>query len=337
MRGRLLSGSLALAIAGCAEPRAAEIVLVGEAFGTGYTVRVARAEALPGRAALAGAVREVLARVDAQMSTYRTDSELARFNRSREPDWFAVSPETARVAAAAYEIARRSGGAFDPTVGPLVRLWGFGPEPRTAAPPAAEPLRATRAAVGFARLEVRERPPALRKRVPELELDLSAIAKGWAVDAIAERLRALGAAHFLVEVGGELRARGASPRREPWRVAIEDPLTGTQAMPAVVALRDEAIATSGPYRNFVVRGGQRLSHLIDPRTGAPVSGDLVSVSVIAPSAMGADGWATALFVAGPEEGWALAQREQLAALFVGTGGGSLQRRATAAFATHWVE
>jgi thiamine biosynthesis lipoprotein len=326
---------LALGLAaGCSASPRGELILEGAAFGTGWTVRVARTQALPAQATLERAVRQVLERVDQQMSTHRDDSELARFNRLRESAWFEVSPETARVSAAARELALRSGGAFDPTVGPLVQLWGFGARQADTLPPGAERLRAARAAVGFDLLAVREAPPALRKAVPELELDLSAIAKGYAADAIAERLLALGAASFLIEVGGELRASGARPRGGPWRVAIEDPLARAQATPALVALRDEAIATSGPYRNFVVRGGQRFSHLLDPRTGAPVSGDLLSVSVIAPSALLADGWATALLVAGAEEGWALAERERLAALFTRR---DARRRATAAFATHWVE
>jgi thiamine biosynthesis lipoprotein len=331
-----ISCAFALALGPCgADATGSGLAVEGVAMGTTYSARIGRSEGGMTRPQLEGVVRRALERVDALMSTYREDSELERFNRHRGTEWVAVSSETAHVAHAALDLAARSGGVFDPTVGPLVRLWGFGSSPPVRVPPAADQVIAARAAVGFRHLGVRQQPPALRKDRPALGLDLSGIAKGYAVDAIAERLIERGVSDLLVEIGGEIRARGVGPRGGPWIIEIEDPLARPEDPPALVALRDVAIATSGPYRNFLVRQGMRLSHVVDPRSGAPVASQLISVSVIAPSAMQADGWATALLVAGPDAGWELARREGLAALFVSAHDGSSRRRATRWFDAHW--
>lgn len=322
---------MAAGVAAASTPGAgAELAIEGAAMGTRFSVRVAGPRAWT-EPELRRAVGAVLARVDAEMSTWRSDSELEQFNRHRETSWLPVSAETARVAAAARDLAVRSGGAFDPTVGPLVRLWGFGAEPAAQLPPAPGRVEAARAAVGFQHFQVRAQPPALRKDRPRLELDLSGIAKGYAVDAVAERLAQAGSENFLVEIGGEIRVRGVSRRGAPWRIEIEAPLPGAQA-PATLSLRDAAVATSGPTRNFAVRDGVRFAHVFDPRTGRPLVTDLLSVSVVASSAMQADGWATALLVAGPERGFRLAEQQQLAALFVTLRDGREQRRATSGFA-----
>lgn len=317
-------------------PAPAPIEAAGEALGTTWRVRVARPPSALGAERLASLVRTELARVDARMSTWRDDTELVHFNRALTTDWFAVSAETALVAGEALAVADLSGGALDPTVGPLVALWGFGPAPERRIPPPAERLAEARARVGYRRLHVRLAPPALRKDVPDLALDLSAVAKGYAVDAIAARLGENGARAYLVEVGGELRARGFAPRGDPWQVGIERPGGGTRPVEAVVALRDEAIATSGEYREFVVRDGRRYGHVLDPRSGAPVRSTLASVSVIAPTAALADALATALFVLGPGAGCALAEREALAVLFLVDVGGAYEQRSTAAFEAHRV-
>jgi thiamine biosynthesis lipoprotein len=322
-----------LGFAGLA-PARADLRVAGPALGTRYAVRVVDSGAWT-EAQLQGAVEGVMSRVDAELSTWREDSELMRFNRSRDTRWQAVSEETARVARAALEIAGRSAGAFDPTVGPLVRLWGFGAEPAAQVPPARPLLEAARAAVGYRHLHVRERPPALRKDRAVLELDLSGIAKGHAVDAVAARLLAAGSRHFMVELGGEVRAVGRSPRGGPWVIGLEDPLAPDGPPARRVSLRDAAVSTSGAYRNFVVRDGARLPHVLDPRTGAPLATDLLAVSVVAPSAMEADGWATALLVAGAERGFDLARREGLAAAFVTARAGRAHWRANERFEAHW--
>ena len=307
------------------------LALHGSAFGTTYSVQVALPPPDLSRDELEAAVKAVLDRVDRHMSTYRSDSELEQFNQTLATSWFSVSDDTVRVARAALDIAERSHGAFDPTVGALVRSWGFGPGPLDRHLPTAADIATLHAASGFRKVEVRRTPPALRKRVSGLELDFSAIAKGFAVDEVATRLVALGAKNVLVNIGGELRGLGINTRGKPWLVAVEDPVPGGDGEPLRISLNNLAIATSGSYRKFRVDGERRLPHVIDPRTGVPVESNLIAVSVLATTAMEADGWSTALLVAGPDAGWALAQREKLAALFVQIQDGHIERRATPSF------
>jgi thiamine biosynthesis lipoprotein len=318
-------------LAGCgAGGGETSLELSGEAFGTTWSVRIP-SDAAGAAEGLAPEIVAVLDSVDAQMSTWRDDSELSRFNASRSTDWFPVSPATARVAALALEVHRRSQGAFDPTVGPLVALWGFGPAPPRARPPRDAEVRAALARVGAAEVTARPDPPGLRKARPELSLDLSGVAKGFAVDAVAARLEALGIPRFLVEVGGELRGRGTGPGGRAWRVGIERPVPEATRIGWTVRLADAALATSGDYRQFFEWRGRRLSHVIDPRSGRPVEHGLDAVSVIAPSAARADAWATALLVLGPEAGPRVAEREGLAALFASERDGALETHATADF------
>lgn len=298
--------------------------LTGPTMGTVYHIRLGRP--LEGRevAELEGKISKRLAEIDSSMSTYRSDSEISQFNSSRSTDWFAVSGEFAQVVESAQEISRLTGGAFDITVGPLVKLWGFGPTSSPSADqsalpvPTAEEIAATQARTGFSHLEVRLDPPALRKSdLPELQLDLSGIAKGFAVDALAELLEAQGTTSYLVEIGGEVRVGKAKPDGSPWRIGIEAPVENERTVHRVLSLVDTALATSGDYRNFFVSGGRRYSHLIDPRTGMPVaSTELGSVSILAPTCQFADSMATALFVLGSKEGASLAGRHMLDTLFL---------------------
>jgi thiamine biosynthesis lipoprotein len=180
-------------------------------------------------------------------------------------------------------------------------------------------------------LQVRADPPALRKEVPELGIDLSAIAKGYAVDAVADHLQAIGIGSYLVEVGGEIRVRGHNGRGEPWTIGIERPVPGTREVQQRVHLGEQAIATSGDYRNYFERDGERFSHTIDPRTGRPIRHKLAEMSVIASSTMQADALATALMVLGPDAGLALAERDELSAQLVVREGSQLRTLATPRF------
>ncbi|MEQ9464952.1 MAG: FAD:protein FMN transferase [Haliea sp.] len=252
-----------------------------------------------------------LAAVNDSMSTWQSDSEISRFNRSSPGTWVTVSQPFAEVVAAALEIGELSGGAYDVTVGPLVELWGFGPaRPRLDLPSDAA-IRARQDLVGQRFLEL-DREQGRMRRLREVELDLSSIAKGYAVDLLAEALQSQQITDFLVEVGGEMRLSGTSPRGDAWRVAVERPQPGARSVALGIALTDVAIATSGDYRNYFEVGGRRYSHSIDPRTGRPVAHDLVSVTVIAADCMRADGWATALTVLGADEALALAESQGLA-------------------------
>lgn len=331
-RAVFVAGSFLLAVAWARAgwASASVVELSGDAFGTTWHVRLVRADALPSLEAVAREIRVALDAVDAGTSSWRDDSEISRFNRSASTAWQSVSADTAAVVAVALDVQHRSEGAFDPTVAPLVELWGFGRVGPRRRPPPPEAMSAALARVGGGALAVRRNPPALRKQHPDLALDLSGVAKGYAVDLVARRLDALGVARFLVEVGGELRARGEAPGGGPWRVGVERPEPGPSRIGWTLALVDVSLASSGDYRRYFEWRGRRYSHVIDPRSGLPVHHGLVSVSVLAPDAARADAWATALLVLGPEAGPRVATREGLAVLFVLDRGARLETRATPA-------
>jgi thiamine biosynthesis lipoprotein len=307
-------------------------VFSGSTMGTEYTVKVVRPPGSVDLETLEEGIRRKLARVDDLMSTYKSDSEISRLNRWDRVEWFEVSPETAAVIEEALRVGHVTHGAFDVTVGPLVNLWTFGPEPDSRGDvPSPERIEAARKRVGLQYLEVRRRPPAVRKTRTDLCVDLSGIAKGFAADQVAEHLERCGVRDYLVEVGGELRVKGHNRRQEPWQVAIESPLVGVRGIQRIVPLTDGGMATSGDYRNYFEKDGVRYSHIIDPRTAAPVSHRLASVTVLAPSCARADAWATALMVLGPEAGYQLALAEGMPAFFVVRGGAGFVERATPNF------
>lgn len=308
---------LSMALAHASEaPGEGPVTLTGTTMGTTYMVRIAQMPPRIGVAGVHSRVERLLASIDRQMSTYRPDSEISRFNASRSTDWVDVSRDTALVVAAALRTSRLSGGAFDMTVAPLVDLWGFGATPPSERYPAAQAIAAARGRVGYSHLEVRRKTPALRKQRSDIHVDLSAIAKGFGVDKVAQYLNDRGIPAYLVEIGGEMRAHGRKKHGQPWTVAIESPSPEPLRAAAVVRLDDAAIATSGDYRNYFDRAGTRYSHVIDPRTGTPIKHALVSVAVVDRSAMRADALATALLVLGPENGLQLAVEQQIAALFI---------------------
>ena len=320
-----------LALGGCG-PREHTLTLAGPTMGTSWSVQIPQPPAGLDQAALYADITAVLAEVNARMSTYQPDSELSRFNVAQSTDWFPVSVELVRLVETALAVSTLSDGAFDVTVGPLVNLWGFGPDVTADALPTQTDLDAARARVGWTQLDSRAEPPALRKARADVYVDLSAIAKGHGVDRVADALDARGLTDYLVEIGGELRGRGVNAHGEPWRIAIERPDPGRRAVLRVVALADQAMATSGDYRNFFELDGQRYSHTIDPATGRPVDHQLASVTVLAQRCSEADAWATALLVLGPERGRVLADERGLAALFVERIGEELRVTESAAFA-----
>lgn len=310
------------------------VVLSGQTMGTTYVVKVV----LPGGVSydnkyLTDLIQKPLDEVNARMSTFREDSELSRFNQFLDTTPFAVSKETAEVFAMAQRVSQASDGAFDVTGGPLVNAWGFGPPGRATQTPTEEELERLRRRVGYRLLEVNAEEGALRKARPDIYCDLSAIAKGYGVDKVAEALERAGFTDYMVEIGGEVRARGLNPTGQPWRIAIEKPVPYVRGeIDTVVPLRDCSLATSGDYRNFYEENGKRLSHTIDPGTGRPITHQLASVSVIHKECAMADAYATAIMVLGPEEGLAFAEREGLAAVFlVHAGQGGFTRTATLHF------
>ncbi len=293
--------------------------MAGATMGTTWSLKVSLPEGapLPWLDAIRDTVQSRLDRVETLMSTWDSTSEISRFNRSRDTSAVALSTETMEVLAVAAEVGRVSGGAFDVTVAPLVNAWGFGPgSPATGGPPALSKLDSLRLLVGFDRILLDVQAGTAAKADPAVAVDLSAVAKGYAVDRAADGVARLGVTDFALEVGGEVRASGLRPDGTPWRVAVEAPLVGSRAILRVLEVRNEAVATSGDYRNFFDVEGTRYAHIIDPRTGRPVEWKGFSVTVLHSDAARADAWATALSVLGPQEGLVLAKAQALAALFV---------------------
>jgi thiamine biosynthesis lipoprotein len=324
IRRTSLAGAAALLLplagclcAGCGESREPIETFVGQTMGTTYRVSYAPGVATPALVELQDEVDALLVEVSRQMSTYDPASELSRFNRHEGDEWFPVSPWLSEVVAYSLVVARDSGGAFDPTVGPVLKAWGFGPgAKKRRRPPSNERLLVARQSVGYALLESRLKPPALRKRQPGVTVELSAVAPGFAVDKVSDLLAERGATASMVEIGGEVVGRGLKPGGKPWRIGVEPADPGADRLQAVVELRDRAVTTSGDYRNYFLYKGERYSHTIDPRTGRPVEHGLATVTVFAPTCREADATATVLMVLGPEAGYSWAQERGLAAMFV---------------------
>jgi thiamine biosynthesis lipoprotein len=304
----------------------------GTTMGTTYTVKVVDPPRAIQPSRVETAINEVLQTVNGRMSTYLEDSELSRFNRSQATDWVDASQELVTVLQEAQHVSALTEDAFDVTVGPLVNLWGFGPEREGSKRiPSQDAIEEAMAKVGYTRVHVRVSPPGIKKEIPDLYLDLSAIAKGYAVDRVAERLESCGCNNYMVEVGGEVRVKGHNARAIPWRIAIEKPTGGERSAYKILELQGQALATSGDYRNYFEADGQRYSHTINPATGRPIAHRLASVTVISRTSMFADAMATALLVLGPERGYLLAERNGLAAFFIIKADKGFTDRSTSAF------
>ncbi|PCI34951.1 MAG: hypothetical protein COB53_11445 [Elusimicrobia bacterium] len=300
--------ALLLLLGACSSRPSGQAVFTGRTMGTTYTVKLTGIKlSSPEQASLHAAIENRLIDINDRMSTYIPTSELSRFNNHKKSASFPVSDETAFVVKAALEVARKTDGAFDPTVGPLVDLWGFGPEAAPERIPSAAQIKTALAWVGWSFLTVEESPWGLRKKNPRMRVDLSAIAKGYGVDSVAALLVARGIKNFMVEIGGEVFAAGRNARNTPWILGIETPrdhAVSGAALSATVAVDGKGLASSGGYRNFYMRGGKRYSHFIDPRSGRPITHRLAAVSVLAPSCMEADAAATAVMVLGEIAGQA---------------------------------
>ena len=309
--------------------------LRGEIFGTYYSVKYVAGAETPAEAEVQTAILGRLQEIDAVMSTWNKDSELSQLNLAGAGVPTRVSEELAQILLLSIKLNLETEGAFDITVGPLVNLWGFGPAGELTRVPAEAEILEARKRTGTHHLDIDLPAMVLTKRVP-LYLDLSAIAKGYAVDETGAVLEDMGVRDYLVEIGGEILARGYRPPRrgddkgkqpQPWRIAIEAPVSGGKAIQRIVNMNNLGMATSGDYRNYYERNGTRYSHIIDPATGRPVRHTLASVSVAHPRTVIADAWATALLVLGEERGRAIAEREQIAAYFI--------RREGEGFAESW--
>lgn len=253
-------------------------------------------------------IDQLLSKVDHSMSTYKKDSEISRFNRLNVGQQLEISQEFADVLQISREIWQLSEGAFDPTLGPLVDLWGFGPKATGDLIPSDQDITAALKNTGFDGVVLKGL--TLTKNKP-VALDLSAVAKGYAVDIVSNYLEMSALPDYLVEVGGEIRVSGFNSEGMPWRVAIEQPQL-LASVNKIVGLTDMSIATSGDYRNYFERDGIRYSHTIDPRTGKPIDHNLASVTVLIDSCAEADAWATAFSVLGAQQSIELAEKLDLA-------------------------
>jgi thiamine biosynthesis lipoprotein len=327
----VLSAS-SLLLAACGEDRPAILELSGSAMGTSFSIKLPEMPAGVEAGTLRDDIDSLLSDIEMKMSTYRIDSEISQFNVSDSLNWQPVSLEFCRAAEESLAISAMTSGAFDITVGPLVNLWGFGPDGSIQQPPSDPDIAAARSRVGFSHLQTDCSVPAIRKDIKRLYLDMSAYAKGYAVDRVAEALDKLNVPDYLVEIGGEMKLRGHNAERKKWAVAIEEPLQDQRRVHTVFRLTDQAVATSGDYRNFFEFGGAHYSHTIDTRTGRPVTHNLASVTVIGDTAAVADAMATALLVLGPEDGMQLALTERIAAFFLVRSDAGFEEKMTPAFA-----
>ncbi|TVP90554.1 MAG: FAD:protein FMN transferase [Pseudomonadaceae bacterium] len=315
---RLLLPFLALLLlSACStDPEPQQHRLQGSIFGSFYQITLAGAFTEAELDELHQGVLEEMRAVDASMSTYRDDSELSQLNQGETGEWVDVSRSLLTVLEASDKIARASDGAFDVTIGGLVNLWSFGPEARPLETPSDSEREQRLAEVGYRYLELDSEGQRVRRQ-RDVFVDLSAIAKGYAVDRVSQWLLEQGVDNHLVNLGGDLLAMGVRSDGEPWRIGVELPDSDQMEVAQhILPVRDMSIATSGDYRNYFEADGQRYSHTIDPRTGLPVSHKLASVTVLHPANMIADGWATALMVVGTEAAQAMAEQHELKVLLL---------------------
>ena len=289
---------------------------VGMTMGTSYNIKASKLPDSLTSKEINSQVKALLEKVNGQMSTYQKDSELSLLNQNTSIDWIPVSAELYAVIKEALNISHLSNGLFDVTVGPLVNLWGFGPDEMTLSPPDEAVIKDRLNQIGYKRLTLKGDGLFAKKDVPGLYVDLSGIAKGYGVDQVALLLERLGIMDYMVEIGGEIRVKGKNNKGHPWQIAIEKPTVEKRMIEKVLAITDTGMATSGDYRNYFEVDGVRFSHTIDPRTGRPINHKLASVTVLSETSMEADGLATAFMVMGPDEGYKFAEQNHIAAFFI---------------------
>ena len=303
----LLVGSFFL-LTGCGKPKFH--TMTGNTMGTTYHVTAQFADKKISAEDLQAQIDARLESINLSMSTYKPDSEISQFNQMKVGEKLTVSDDFVKVYSVAKTIYDETDGAFDPTVSPLVDLWGFGGGSETGVdrkPPSDADIKKALTNVGFDKVVLKDNELS---KTAAVTLDFSAVAKGYGVDQVAKLLHDQDINNFLVEVGGEIVTDGISPRAGPWRVAVTTPKSLSNAI-SRIELKDAALATSGNYRNYFDYEGVRYSHTINPKTGYPVEHRLSSVTVIQPTAAEADAYATALLVMGVEKGFNFAKEKEL--------------------------
>lgn len=303
----------------------------GLAMGATYSIKVYRSSFKEPLADLHNAIKRTISDADKAVSIYVEDSEITNFNRVVGTDWFAISPQLTGVIAEALDLSVVSNGAFDVTIGNLIETWGFGKTIKPDKVPTLQEIRLAQQTSGFKNLEISPDRAFLRKTIPALTVNLSAVAQGYGVDVVAAYLESKGIDRFLVEIGGEVRTKGLKSDGTPWKVAIERPEADTRSIYKIIKLTNLSLATSGDYRNYYEIAGRRYSHIIDPATGRPIDNAIASVSVLHPSCMIADALATTLMVMGYEEGARFAEARHYAVLWILRTEEGLSERMSAAF------
>ena len=282
--------------------------LSGKTMGTQYQIKFYSDSAKP---KLQAQIDQALVAFNQEVSTYIDDSEISRFNRAPVGTWFSISEDFYATVQLAKKVHALTEGAFDPTIGSLVNLWGFGPKGIPSSTPKPTDIKKTLVAIGFDKVQLREKPRAIKRLSSQVYLDLSAIAKGYGVDLIARLIESKGIQNYMVEIGGEVRTKGKKANGKPWLIGIERPAALTRQSLKALAPGSKGLATSGDYRNYYEKDGQRITHIIDPRTGMPIKHKLASVSVLADTCAEADALATALMVLGTDASLAIAKKHNL--------------------------
>ncbi|VUS58870.1 FAD:protein FMN transferase [Klebsiella huaxiensis] len=298
-------------------PKSAATVLDGKTMGTFWRVSVINVDEAKAQE-LRQKVQAQLDADDRLLSTWKNDSALMRFNHSPSTTPWPVSEAMADIVTLSLSIGAKTHGAMDITVGPLVNLWGFGPDKQPVKTPDAQQIAAAKARSGLQHLTVINQADKqfLQKDIPDLFVDLSTVGEGYAADHLARLMEQEGISRYLVSVGGALVSRGMNAEGQPWRVAIQKPTDRENAVQAIVDINGHGISTSGSYRNYYELDGKRISHVIDPQTGRPIDHKLVSVTVIAPTALEADGWDTGLMVLGPKRAQDVVREQGLAVYMI---------------------
>jgi thiamine biosynthesis lipoprotein len=328
---KILLSLFLLFVISCSQKQAVEIPMTGKTMGTTYSIKVVQAaDEQIDIAALQAEIDDALIQVNALMSTYDPDSELSQLNRTEAGQAFTISEQTEFVLQEAIRLNKVSEGTLDVTVGPLVNLWGFGPDKRPEVIPTDSQLNEIRDYVGIDKFRLQD--GVVTKLHSKLYIDLSTIAKGYGVDVVADIIEQNQIDNYLVEIGGEMRVAGTKANGSNWRIAIEKPTIGERAVQNIISIGNNAIATSGDYRNYYEQDGIRYSHLIEPNTGKPITHNLVSVTVVHSSSMTADGLATALNVMGAERAKALAVKNNIAVFMIVKEGDEFVEYASPAFA-----
>ncbi|MHC8315177.1 FAD:protein FMN transferase [Pseudomonas sp. LB3P31] len=310
LRGVVLIAAAGLS--GCGNGDSMESI-GGPTMGSSYSIQYVHRSGLPARKEVQAQVEKILAQVDQQMSTYRSDSDIERFNHLPASHCQKMPAPVLELVRVGQQLSQQSEGSYDLTVEPLLNLWGFGPQAREEKVPTAQALAEVRQRVGYQHLRIENDQLCKDAAV---EVDFNSIAAGYAVDTIAARLESMGIRDYLAEATGELKAAGRKPDGTPWRIALEEPRDDQQVEQRIIAVDNYAVSTSGDYRNYFQQDGRRYSHTFDARTGAPVAHTLASVTVIHPSALMADGLSTLLLILGPDRGWDYAEKHDVGAFFV---------------------